>query len=81
MLIILIEILFSCPIVYCKCLYYFPWVNLLYMLMDYASLYANISYIFHMFLYLRCWGQVVGIKNWIVSSTVVSYERWEELGF
>jgi hypothetical protein len=27
----------------CKYLYYFPWAYLLYMLMDYASLYANIS--------------------------------------
>jgi hypothetical protein len=54
LLIIFIEILFSHPIICCKCLCYFPWVNLLYMLMDYASLYANISYIFHILVYLGC---------------------------
>jgi hypothetical protein len=81
LLIILIEILSSRPIICCKCLYYFPWVNLVYMLMNYVSLYANISYIFHMLLYLGCLGQFVGIKHWIVSSTMVFYESLDEVGF
>jgi hypothetical protein len=54
MLITLIEILFSHPIIYHKYLYYFPWAYLLCMFMDYASLYANIVYHFHMFAYLGC---------------------------
>jgi hypothetical protein len=54
LLIILIEILSSCPIICGKCLYYFPSVNFLYMLMSYVSVYANISYIFHIIVYLGC---------------------------
>jgi hypothetical protein len=52
LLITLIEILFSHPIICCKYLYYFAWAYLLYMLMDYASLYANVSYNFHILVYL-----------------------------
>ena len=52
LLITLIEILFSHPIICCKYLYYFPWPYLLYMLMDYTSLYANVSYNLDMFVYL-----------------------------
>jgi hypothetical protein len=52
LLITLIEILFSRPIICHKYLYYFPWAYLLCMLMDYASLYANILYNFHMIVYL-----------------------------
>jgi hypothetical protein len=51
MLIILIEIFFYRLVICCKCLYYFPWVNFVYMLIDYASLYANVSYIFRMLVY------------------------------
>jgi hypothetical protein len=54
LLITLIEILFSRPIICHKYLYYFPWAYLLCMLMDYASLYANIIYNFHMLVYLGC---------------------------
>jgi hypothetical protein len=54
MLITLIEILFSRPIICCKYLHYFPWAYLLYILMDYASLYANFLYNFYMLVYLDC---------------------------
>jgi hypothetical protein len=53
LLITLIEILFSHPIICFKYLYYFPWAYLLYMLMDCASLYANVSYNSHMLVYLE----------------------------
>ena len=52
LLVTLIEMLFSRPIICHKYLYYFPWEYLLYILMDYASLYANILYNLHMLVYL-----------------------------
>jgi hypothetical protein len=54
MLITLIEILFSHAIICRKYLHHFPWTYLFYMLMDYASLYANFLYNFYMIVYLGC---------------------------
>ena len=65
MLITLIEILFFHPIICCKYLYYFPWAYLLYMLMDYASLYANVSYNFHMLVYLGYWGHMDVLRMYL----------------
>ena len=68
MLITLIEILFSHPIICRKYLHYFPWEYVLYMLMDYDSLYANILCNFYMLVYLDCWGQVASINISVMSS-------------
>jgi hypothetical protein len=50
------------------------------MLMDYASLYANVIYNFHMLVYLGYLGQVAGIKISVVSSTMAFLERPDEVG-
>jgi hypothetical protein len=51
------------------------------MLMDYDHLYFGIVYYHHIIMYIGFWGQVAGIKLWVACSTVVFFERSDEVGF